>query len=646
MDADSGLHSAGYRSAPLSGLPGVIDPVVFGTFRLDSERRVLTSNGREVALQPRAFDLLALLVGCRGQTLSSDEIIGQVWRGVAVGDNNLGVQLSTLRRVLAEHGGKGLIVTVPGQGYRFVGDTHREPSSAVPHPAGAPAPPRVHSSSRRGARLSLSLAAAATVVLVFGLATLGRRSSSPASAVLESFNPPPRSVAVLAFANLSSDPAQDYLSDGLSEAVIDTLSRVNQLQVTARTSSFYFKGHAATIDQIARHLNVGTVLEGSLRRQGPHLRIDTHLSDARTGFQIWSKSYDLAVADMLKLQDEIAGDVADALQAKLLDTEAARRSLGGTTNPQAFDAYLRAERHVREGYDERYEALAEFRKSTEMDPDFAWALIGLSRTIEMVLGYDTSIADPSYATLEGESRRAAERAVSLAPGLGLAHAQLAAVLAASDVSAAWTEVIRARALTPGDVSVEEVYAAIAMKAGRRDEAMTAASRAVELDPLQPEAWFTSMRALSCAGKFDAAIHALQRGNDVRGHPSSWSPYIMGSLLLKQGKPDAARRICETSTDWTPQCLAIAYHALGRQADAEANLARMRAQTPLDDNAYNFAEIYAQWNQPAAAMHWLNRAREVKDPALIDIECDAFLDPVRGQPGFQQIEQSLHLPPAN
>jgi serine/threonine-protein kinase len=457
---------------------------------------------------------------------------------------------------------------------------------------------------------------------------------------------------VLAFANLSSDPSQDYLSDGLSEAVIDVLSRAGGLQVTARTSSFYFKGHAATIDEIARRLNVGAVLEGSLRRQGNHLRIDAHLSDARTGYQLWSQSYDLAMADMLKLQDEIAGAVADALQAKLLDTDAAGRGAGGTTNPQAFDAYLRAEHHVLAGYDadmnvsfaESDAAIAEFHKAIELDPDFAMALTGLCGVLVWQASYTLSVADPAYRRALGAARRAAEHAAAVAPGFGLPHAWLGMVmrLGVSDLSAAWAEAVRAKALTPGDAAVEETYAQIAMEVGHRDAAIKAAARAVALDPLQPEAWFTTMRVMTCARKFDAARDALQRGVTILGHPTSFTPYISGMLLLKQGKPDAARRICETSTAWTDECLAIAYHALGRQKDAEANAQKMYARAG-DDNAYNLAMVHAQWNQPARAMQWLTKARAINLPDLVDIECDAWLDPIRGQPGFREIEQSLHLP---
>ena len=199
------------------------------------------------------------------------------------------------------------------------------------------------------------------------------------------------------------------------------------------------------------------------------------------------------------------------------------------------------------------------------------ALTGLSAALVWKLGYGMSTADPAYRTVMQEARAAAEHAVSIAPGLGLPHALRGMVLLAgvTDLSAAWTEAIRARALTPGDATVEENYAQIAMAVGRTEEAMKAASHAVDLDPLQPQAWFTTMRVMVCARKFDAARDALRRGVDILGHRPSFVDYILGSILLKQGKPDAARQICEAGAMWTDVCLAIAYHALGRQNEAES-----------------------------------------------------------------------------
>ncbi len=668
MDADSGRQTAKPRPPRTTGLPEAAGVVAFGPFRLDSKRRVLTADGREVTLQPRAFDLLELFVCSGGQVLSNDEIVGHVWRGTAVGNNNLGVQLSALRRVLAEHGGRGLIVTVPGRGYRFVGDVVAEPPVVAP-PVDAPsvdAPPTptiVQQKLRRGRHWPVGIAVAAGLVLIGFVAliggggTLAWRPTAPAarplgSATAEPFNPPPHSVAVLAFANLSNDPAADYLSDGLAEAVIDTLGRVNSLQVTARTSSFYFKGRVATIGDIARKLNVGSVLEGSLRRQGTHLRIDAHLGDARTGYQIWSQSYDIEMGDMLKLQDQIAGAVAEALQAKLLDTATGGRSLGGTSNPQAFDAYLRAEHQEVEGgadpdmwamFAKADAAIAEFRKAVELDPDFARALVGLSGALTFKAGYAMSTADPTYRGVLEEARRAAEHAIAVAPALGVAHVQLGMVMRElDDFSAAWSEAIRAHALQPGDPTVEEGYANIAVDVGHRNEAIKAAARAVSLDPLQVGSWFTTMHVLTCARKYDLALDAFRRGITIIGHPPSFGPFIIGKLLLLQGKPEAARQACAKKAGWTTLCLAIAYHALGRQKDAETYAAQMYSDEG-DQNSYNLAMVYAQWNQPARAMYWLKKAREINDQGLTDLECDAWLDPIRGQPGFREIEQSLHLP---
>ena len=214
MDAGSGGQPTRTRPAHTSAQAASV--LAFGTFRLDGKRRTLMANGREVALQPRAFDLLELFVSCSGQVLSNDEIVGHVWRGIAVGDNNLGVQLSGLRRVLAEYGGQGLIVTVPGRGYRFIGDVVAETPPPAPPLGMPPASTGEQGPLPRRGRLRIGIAIATILVIVVGLAALERWSTSrtpqpPATALAAPFNPPPHSVAVLAFTNLSGDPEQEYL---------------------------------------------------------------------------------------------------------------------------------------------------------------------------------------------------------------------------------------------------------------------------------------------------------------------------------------------------------------------------------------------------------------------------------------------------
>lgn len=645
----------------------VLDVVAFpfGRFWMDVTRRVLLVDGQPVALHARAFDILEYLIASRDRVVTRDEIVTHVWRGVVVGENNLSVQLSALRRVLAVHGGRNFIVTVPHRGYQFVDDasvdegldTAMVPASLDPPCVGKIEQREAHDRPSKVRRWRIPSLAAVAVVLI--AATIAWKEvwpnrAAPGTTSGQPFNPPPDSIAVLAFANLSSDPGADYLSDGLSEALIDTLSRVNQLQVTARTSSFFFKGKPATVSEIAHTLNVGSVLEGSLRRQGTRLRIDAHLSDSRTGYQTWSRSYDRDAEDLLKLQDDIASDVADALQTKLLETETAVGSTGGTASPRAFDAYLRGEHHILKSYDNNLDAffgengaaIAEFRQAVGLDRNFARALTSLSSALIERATYIMSAADPDTEKVIAEARRSAQHAAGVAPSWGLPHALIGRVLleGLKDFSGAWDEAVHAIALTPNDATVQENVAEIAKAVGHREDAVKAASRAVSLDPLRVEAWRTMMHVLLCAGKYDEAQNALQRIIEILGNPPSYAPFIFGNILLKQGKPDEARRMCLKGEGWwTDVCLAVAYHALGRQAEAEAHRAAVYAAVG-DDSSYNQAMIYAQWGQPVLAMHWLTRAREINDSALSDLECDAWLDPVRSRTDFKQIEKSLHLPP--
>lgn len=166
--------------------------------------------------------------------------------------------------------------------------------------------------------------------------------SPPVTAAI--FAPPPHSIAVLPFSNLSGDSAQEYFSEGLTEEVLNSLAQITRLQIAGRTSSFYFNGKDVDLGTIARKLNVADVLEGSVRRSAGTIRVTAQLTNTVTGYEVWSKTYDRNAGDVLKLQTEIATAVADALQVTLLGDVAARIELGGTRNPAAFDTYLRASR--------------------------------------------------------------------------------------------------------------------------------------------------------------------------------------------------------------------------------------------------------------------------------------------------------------
>src|SRR6516162_4024507 len=197
--------------------------------------------------------------------------------------------------------------------------------------------------------------------------------SSPA--LPTAFNPPPHSIAVLPFVNMSGDKEQEYFSEGLTEELLNSLSRINELQVAARTSSFSFQGEHPDIAAVAHKLNVGAVLEGSVRRSARTVRITAQLVNGTTGYHLWSQTYDRGLGDVLQLQTEIATAVAGALKVTLLGNVSAKIELGGTRNPTAFDAYLHAMRAYNSYQDDKdlRAAIVGFNESIKLDPSYALA---------------------------------------------------------------------------------------------------------------------------------------------------------------------------------------------------------------------------------------------------------------------------------
>src|SRR5262249_33210576 len=293
------------------------------------------------------------------------------------------------------------------------------------------------------------------------------------------FTPPPHSIAVLPFVNLSGDKEQEYFSDGLTEEILNSLARINELQVSARTSSFLFKGEKADLGTIARKLNVGAILEGSVRRSGDTIRITAQLNNTLTGFHLWSQTYDQDLGDVLKLQSEIATAVAGALKVTLLGDVAARVELGGTRNPIAFDAYLRGAKAYSSRRDTKDlpAAIAAYTEAIRLDPRYALAFAARSLAFSLVAGE----AETAAAVREGYDKAQADAraALALAPDLAQAHLALAVYSDNTlDFTQANGEYERALALAPGNAQVLRVSGGFAANMGHFDTGIAAARRAV------------------------------------------------------------------------------------------------------------------------------------------------------------------------
>jgi len=467
------------------------------------------------------------------------------------------------------------------------------------------------------------------------------------------FAPPPHSIAVLPFVNISGNKEQDYFSDGLTEELLNSLSRINELQVAARTSSFSFQGEHPDIATVAHKLNVASVLEGSVRRSGNTIRITAQLNNALTGFHLWSQSYDRDIGDVLVLQTEIADAVTSALKVRLLGDVAARIELGGTRNPAAFDAYLRGLRASNMVHDAKDDeaAIEAYAEAIRLDSGYALALAAQSLALtDYAENFATGSAlRESYKSAETNARLAIARAPALADG----YVALAKVLESEtlDFSQAAKEYQHAVSLAPGNAQVAFRYGHFAVLMGQTDDGFTAVRRAAQLDPLNPVVHRLVSFALRKSHRYEEAVHAAQGALALDAN----NPGLLTTLGLAYyalGDYQGARASCERmqpnadasgSYFGIQVCLAISYDKLNRHADADSMLTTLKSWYG-DRGAYQYAQIYSQWGDIPKALAWLEKALHLHDSGLAALKTDELLDPLRGEPRFQAIQRTLKFPP--
>jgi TolB-like protein/tetratricopeptide (TPR) repeat protein len=512
--------------------------------------------------------------------------------------------------------------------------------------------------SRRSQPVLLAIVAVAvTVVVVAALAyflankfwipqhatpeTVARAGAAPTA-----FHPPPHSIAVLPFVNMSGDASQEYFSDGLTEELLNSLSRINELQVAARTSAFSFKGKDTDIGTIARKLNVAAVLEGSVRRSAHTVRITAQLINAGTGFHLWSQTYDRDLGDVLKLQTEIATAVADALKVTLLGGVAVKIELGGTRNPAAFDAYLRGLKLARIASAttpmECREPIDAFSEAIALEANDALAYANRSLITSECATSSVQWLQQSY---EEKARADAERAIALAPSLAEGYVALSSLeMGLLNLGAADQACARALALAPGNDRVLDDCSLLAVYLGHSDTAISGARHGVALDPLNPLSHRALGDTLRYARRYDEAIAAYQASIAADPEHSAETYALRGLSYYLAGNLSSAQSSCEVMPDAFRNrvCRAVIYDKLGRHADAAAVVAKIM-QDGGDAAAYQYAEIFAQWGDRKAALDWLEKAMRLRDPGLIYTKTDPLLDPLRKEPHFQAIERELKFP---
>jgi eukaryotic-like serine/threonine-protein kinase len=449
------------------------------------------------------------------------------------------------------------------------------------------------------------------------------------------------SIAVLPLENLSGDPDQEYFSDGVAEELLNDLAKIPGLRVTARTSSFQFKGKGSDLRTIGQKLNVATVLEGSVRNDGRRVRIWVRLVDARDGFHLWSETYERQVDDIFAVQEDIARSVANALKVAVLARPASGRA-SPTKDPEAYGAYLQGRYfYWRRGKEDLERAAAYYVKATERDPAYAAAWAGLAEVHHRQADNGYLAVDDGYE----RARREVQRALALDEGLALAHTEMGWIQRAHDWDweGADASYKRALALDPGSRPAVSGAGVLAFALGRLDEAVELDKRAVALDPLSVGTHTNLGFHAYYAGRMDEATAALKKALEI--NPDfPVAHVVLGRVLLAQGRNEAALAEMEREADpvWRLFGLCLAYHAAGRAKEADAALASFTKEYG-ETMAFQVAEAFAYRSEVDRAFEWLDRAFALRDAGMADIKNDPLMKSLEGDPRYAALLRRLRLP---
>ena len=634
----------------------------FKTFRLDPSNHLLWRNGDRVPVPPKGFDVLAYLVEHAGQVVTQDEILEALWPQTYVNPEVLRKYILEIRKTLGDRPDKPeFIETLPKRGYRFVAPVVDESGSrpqSLPVSSAAVAAVAVEEAATREpvsvettgpqpedsnathkrwrfALISLVAILAATAT---GAYFLRARTAAKSAARNDA------SIAVLPFADMSSNKDQEYFSDGLSEQLIHELARVSGLKVVGRSSAFQFKGKNEDLRVIGRKLGVANILEGSVRREGNRVRITAELTKADDGFQLWSQTYDRKIDDIFAVQDEIARAATDALQVKLLGSNGQPvPSNIRSANVQAYEAYLQARYFLGQGHGKEAlsKALAYANEAIKLDEKYApaWAL---RATVEhRMAGF--SLIDNAEGSRS--ARADAERAIALDPTS--ASGYLALAKTQNDYDWDWQAVsnslTKASALEPGNPEVFRSRSYMSRELGDLDQAIKQNAQAIALDPLRPDFHLGQGYTLYQAGRYDEANAEVQKALDLNPQ-AVFAHLTLGEILMVRGKPQPAlAEVQKETSDWGKLTgEALVYHALHREQDSSAALATLIAEYDKD-SAYQIAQAYAFRGETDKAFEWLERAYEQRDGGLTDLKVDPLLRPLRHDPRYTELLKKMRLP---
>jgi len=489
-------------------------------------------------------------------------------------------------------------------------------------------------SRRAGGRRAIPWAVLALGAVVLAVALWRQAGTAPGGAEADV-----RSIAVLPFINMSSDPEQEYFSDGISEELLNLLTKIPELRVTSRSSAFSFKGQNLEIPEIARRLNVARVLEGSVRKDGDQVRITAQLIDARSDTHLWSQTWDRTLDDIFAIQDEIAAEVVAQLKVTLLGAVPTVEE----TDPQAYALLLQARQVGRQVTAEGFEqSTALYEQALDIDPDYAAAWAGLT----MVYNNQAAMRLRDYDEGYRLAREAANRALAIDPEYAPAYSRLGwiAMLYDGDLATAARHYERALELDPTDVGILSNSAILALLLGRLDEAIALVEYVVARDPVNPMGHANLGKAYLWAGRLDEAIASTRTALVLSPGYLDVQGTISTALLLK-GEPEAGLAALEEVSSERARLpvLVMTYYALGQAAESDAALAELIDKYE-QEAAYSIAYTLAFRGEADRAFEWLDKAVQNNDPSLPEITLENMFANIHDDPRWLPFLESIGMAP--
>jgi len=603
----------------------------FGPFRLDTAQRLLFRNGQLIPLPPKAAEALVLLVQNHGRLVEKDELMKAVWPDTFVEDTNLTVHISGLRKIL--HDGEGVIYieTVPRRGYRFVAPV-LEGSEPLPTSGNFVARPlRLGSLWGKHWFPLIVTSCAAVLALIGWLVIRGRRATVVGHEI--------HSVAVLPLENLSGDPSQEYLADGITEALVTDLAQIHSLRVISRTSAMTYRGTKKKLPEIARELQVDAVVEGSIVRTGDRLQVTAQLINAPTDTHLWAQTYQGNLRDLLTLQNRVSQAIVREVGATLTPDEKLRLTTVRVVSPESHEAYLqgryywnkRTPDNLRKGMDF-------FASAARLDPNSAEAFAAMGTAYLSMLGSDQF---PPHETAD-KARAAAEKALALDDTMGEPHAAFAMLKAIQeyDWKTSDAEFQRAEDLDPSYPVAHHWHAFMLASRGRRDQAFAEIQQAQQLDPRNPGETTAVAFVLYWSREYPDCIEAAGRALQL-------APDYFFALLARGECYEQLKRYDEAVADYQHALrvspnnngavgrLGHIYGLLGRKSEARAQLVDIAARTANAPYVpvWQEALIYLGMGDRQGALDLLEKDQELRTTGSLMLGDDPIFDPIRSEPRF-------------